>query len=263
MNENTNKNEEISVNSMSVEECEIALGELEAELAAFSPEEKLPSLKEYFDARMNENDDPLLIEAARIAASKGEVGTSIIQRRLNVGYGRAAKLLDRLEELEVIAPPNGTSPRRVLVSFSDVTVEESVLVTDSVYENEVDLKKLDGEKANDGDGVVFAFTLNQLSEEPSVSERESEQEQSNDNASAVAYVDDNELFVAAARLVVEEGVVSTSFLQRRLKIGYGRAAEIVDRLEKLSIVSPVDGNHARRVLVSSQKLDRILRDLER
>lgn len=260
MNGNTNKNEEINVNSMSVDECEIALGELEAELAAFSSEEKLPSLKEYFDARKNENDDPLLIEVARIAASNGKISASIVQRRLSVGYGRAAKLLDRLEALEVIAPYSGIGERRVLVRFSDVACEENVLVTDAVYADEVDLKELDGEKANEGDGAVFAFTLDETHDEPV---KEAEQEQSNDKASAVAYVEENELFVAAARLVVEEGVVSTSFLQRRLMIGYGRAAAIVDRLEELSIVSPVDGNRARSVLVSPQRLERILRDLEK
>jgi DNA segregation ATPase FtsK/SpoIIIE-like protein len=71
------------------------------------------------------------------------------------------------------------------------------------------------------------------------------------------------LFEAAARLVVEEGVTSVSFLQRSLGIGYDKAARIVERLEELSIVSPLDGNRPRRVLVSAEKLEKILSDLKR
>ncbi|HLD18243.1 MAG TPA: DNA translocase FtsK 4TM domain-containing protein [Patescibacteria group bacterium] len=62
------------------------------------------------------HDDPLLREAAAIAIQAGRASTSLLQRRLKVGYGRAARLLDILEEHGVVGPPDGSKPREILVS---------------------------------------------------------------------------------------------------------------------------------------------------
>lgn len=59
------------------------------------------------------------------------------------------------------------------------------------------------------------------------------------------------LFVEAARIVVHAQQGSTSLLQRRLRIGYSRAARIIDQLEMAGIVGPFDGSKARQVLVES------------
>jgi S-DNA-T family DNA segregation ATPase FtsK/SpoIIIE len=50
------------------------------------------------------------------------------------------------------------------------------------------------------------------------------------------------------------GKISTSLLQRRLEIGYGRAAKIIDRMEALGYVSAPDGNKPRVVLVSKASM---------
>lgn len=257
-NKNAN-NEDIEVVSMSVEECEIALGELEEELAAFVPEETdntLPKLSEYLAERTNDADDPLLSDAAELAVRAGKVSTSILQRKLSVGYGRSAKMLDRLEELGIIAPPDGTKPRKVLMRFSDVVEDEPELETSAMYDEEEDavFKDLDAEKATDSDGAVFAF---KVADTPK-SSTSNDSETDSGRSSSVTYIDEDELFKAAARLVVSEGVVSTSFLQRRLSIGYGRACAIIDRLEELAIIAPADGNRARGILVSPERLERIL-----
>jgi len=44
----------------------------------------------------------------------GKASTSILQRRLRIGYGRAARLLDRMEKEKIIGPPDGARPRDVL-----------------------------------------------------------------------------------------------------------------------------------------------------
>ncbi len=62
---------------------------------------------------------------------------------------------------------------------------------------------------------------------------------------------DDELFEKAARIVIERGEASTSFLQRRLKVGYSRAARLVDMLEEDGIVGPSEGSKVRKVLVTS------------
>jgi S-DNA-T family DNA segregation ATPase FtsK/SpoIIIE len=71
--------------------------------------------------------------------------------------------------------------------------------------------------------------------------------------------DRDELFVEAARLIVRHQQGSVSLLQRRLKVGYSRAARLVDELEAAGIVGPFDGSKARDVLVESEsELETIL-----
>ncbi len=73
----------------------------------------------------------------------------------------------------------------------------------------------------------------------------------------------DEFFEEAARLIVRHQQGSVSLLQRRLKVGYSRAARLVDELESAGIVGPFDGSKARLVLVDSDdQLDRILGALE-
>jgi S-DNA-T family DNA segregation ATPase FtsK/SpoIIIE len=55
----------------------------------------------------------------------------------------------------------------------------------------------------------------------------------------------------AVRVVIESGKASTSLLQRRLRIGYGRASRIIDQMEERGIIGPADGSRPREVLVSS------------
>ncbi len=60
--------------------------------------------------------------------------------------------------------------------------------------------------------------------------------------------DDDEMFQDAVRVVCEAGRASTSTLQRRLRIGYGRAAHLIDLMERDGIVGPPDGTRPREVL---------------
>jgi len=56
------------------------------------------------------------------------------------------------------------------------------------------------------------------------------------------------MFEDAVRLVLEFGKASTSLLQRRLRIGYGRAAHLIDLMERDGIVGPADGPKPREIL---------------
>jgi S-DNA-T family DNA segregation ATPase FtsK/SpoIIIE len=60
--------------------------------------------------------------------------------------------------------------------------------------------------------------------------------------------ENDELYQDAVRLVIEFGKASTSLLQRRLRIGYGRAAHLIDLMEKDGIVGAADGPKPREVL---------------
>ena len=77
-----------------------------------------------------------------------------------------------------------------------------------------------------------------------------------ENALGLRDPDDRDvLFFKAARLVVRTNQGSVSLLQRRLKIGYARAARLIDQLELASVVGPYDGSKAREVLVDEIYLD--------
>jgi len=72
----------------------------------------------------------------------------------------------------------------------------------------------------------------------------------------------DELFEEAAHIVVRHQQGSVSLLQRRLKVGYSRAARLIDELEAAGIVGPFDGSKARDVLVETEaELDGLLKNL--
>ncbi len=95
-------------------------------------------------------------------------------------------------------------------------------------------------------GYTTPFTL------PSIVEKKR-------NAETASGGDRDELFEEAARLIVRHQQGSVSLLQRRLKVGYSRAARLVDELEAAGIVGSFDGSKAREVLVESEsELEAIL-----
>ena len=84
--------------------------------------------------------------------------------------------------------------------------------------------------------------------EPPKGEREAGAEGSSGEAGADGESEDDPMFGDAVKLVVEFGKASTSLLQRRLRIGYGRAAHLIDLMEQDGIVGAADGPKPREVL---------------
>jgi DNA segregation ATPase FtsK/SpoIIIE, S-DNA-T family len=70
--------------------------------------------------------------------------------------------------------------------------------------------------------------------------------------------EEDELFYDALKVVVDFGHASASLLQRRLKVGYSRAARIIDQLENRGYVGPFEGSKAREIFVSKEELAGIL-----
>ena len=64
----------------------------------------------------NGEDDDLLPEAIALVRSLNKASTSLLQRRFRIGYTRAARLMDALEDAGIIGPPTGTSKAREVVS---------------------------------------------------------------------------------------------------------------------------------------------------
>ncbi|MBR4109090.1 MAG: DNA translocase FtsK [Oscillospiraceae bacterium] len=68
-------------------------------------------------------------------------------------------------------------------------------------------------------------------------------------------LDGDEMLPAAVDVVLETGQASVSMLQRRLKLGYARAARIVDEMEEMGIVGPFQGSIPREILITKQQWD--------
>ncbi len=67
----------------------------------------------------DDDGDELLPQAIDLAIELGQISTAMIQRRLKVGYSRAGRIIDQMEERGIIGPPNGSKPRQVYVSHAD------------------------------------------------------------------------------------------------------------------------------------------------
>ena len=68
------------------------------------------------DDDTDDGGDPMLKQAIELAIESGKISTSLIQRRLSLGYGRAAKLIDAMERRGIVSPPEGQKPRTVLIT---------------------------------------------------------------------------------------------------------------------------------------------------
>ncbi len=75
--------------------------------------------------------------------------------------------------------------------------------------------------------------------------------------SALGGDDEDGKFWAAVEVAVDAEKISTSLLQRRLNLGYGRAAKIIDRMEEMGFVGAADGNKPRKLLITKQDLAEI------
>ena len=84
--------------------------------------EKSVSQKEDM-AQVEEYDDPLYNEIVEFVIETQKASASLLQRRFKLGYNRAARIIDLLEERGIIGPPNGSKPREVLVKLDEPTEE--------------------------------------------------------------------------------------------------------------------------------------------
>lgn len=88
-----------------------------------------------YSANGNAGEEPMYRDAVRVVIDGGKASTSLLQRRLGIGYGRAAKLIDTMEEQGIVSSATGNKPREVLVSsFDDVFGGNGADATDSYDE---------------------------------------------------------------------------------------------------------------------------------
>src|SRR5207253_11319220 len=139
-------------------------------------------------------------------------------------------------------PPGKSEPQRVQGAF--ISTEETERV-------------MEGYKARAGRAVTPAGAS--IDEQVAALE---ERERAGDEAGEGGRADPGErdaMFRQAAEVCIQNQLGSTSLLQRRMSIGYGRAARIIDQLELAGILGPANGSKPRDVLVGLDELDEICR----
>ncbi|KGM97718.1 cell division protein FtsK [Clostridium novyi A str. 4552] len=74
--------------------------------------------------KQDSDSDELIDEAIEIALENGQISTSLLQRRLKIGYNRAARIIDDMEDKGIISGKNGSKPRQILVDNEDLKNNE-------------------------------------------------------------------------------------------------------------------------------------------
>jgi S-DNA-T family DNA segregation ATPase FtsK/SpoIIIE len=113
-----------------------------------------------FDDSSDDDDgDPLFNDARDLVIKSGKASTSYIQRKLRVGYSRAARIMDLLEDAGIIGPPNGSKPREIIATEDDIATMEAAdeaadgeeyYEEDDAYEDEdTDIEENHGEEEDE------------------------------------------------------------------------------------------------------------------
>ncbi|MBR4909723.1 MAG: DNA translocase FtsK [Clostridia bacterium] len=158
--------------------------------------------------------------------------SSQVDSRTILDSAGAEKLLGRGDML--FDPIGSTKPRRLQGCF--VSEEEVERVVNYVK---------NGAKADYDDSVMDEIERQAVSPKQKNGAQPVNEDEEGD---ADSMLDD------AIRVVVEAGQASTSLLQRRLKLGYSRAARIIDQMEERGVVGPYEGSKPRKVLISKEEL---------
>ena len=156
-----------------------------------------------------------------------------MESRIILDTQGAEKLVGKGDML--FAPIGDGKPKRVQGCFvSDPEVEAVANYVKSHYITEYDqqvMEEIERKAVQTGNGKATASDP-----EPNADE-----------------LDGDEMLPAAVDVILETGQASVSMLQRRLKLGYARAARIVDEMEEKGIVGPFQGSKPRDILITKEK----------
>jgi S-DNA-T family DNA segregation ATPase FtsK/SpoIIIE len=174
------------------------------------------------------------------------VASQVDSRTILDGIG-AESLLGNGDMLFI--PPAKSEPARLQGAYISSEDTERLM---GWYE----LRREQRKASFEAQGLILDETPSEPDIIESIRKKEAEEALGND-AENYDDADRDKLFREAAEVVIQHQQGSTSLLQRRLKVGYGRAARIIDQLHTAGILGPPDGSKPRDVLAGLDDLDRI------
>ncbi|MCB9810588.1 MAG: DNA translocase FtsK 4TM domain-containing protein [Candidatus Nomurabacteria bacterium] len=152
---------------------------------------------------------------------------SQIDSRTIIDQMGAEKLLGQGDMLYL----SSDSPRLIRIQSAFISGDEIKKVVSYLKAQDADtLDTIDFEETKDGNANSFMASIDGESDD-----------------------EEDELFDDAKQAVLEAGKASTSYLQRKLRIGYSRAARLIDILEERGIIGPADGSRPREILLGKEE----------
>jgi len=128
----------VDFDDLSEEKPDLSAKEMEKDIE----EKKESQIKPLFDIdniEDKEDDDELYEEAKNLVIKTGKASSSYLQRRFKIGYARAARLIDMLEERGVVGPGEGAKPREVLIKGSESDYIESEDINEDIETKDNDI----------------------------------------------------------------------------------------------------------------------------
>jgi len=174
------------------------------------------------------------------------VASQVDSRTILDGMG-AESLLGNGDMLFI--PPGKSEPARLQGAY--ISSEDTERLT-GWYE----LRREQRKAAFEAQGLIIDEAPSEPDIVEAIRKREAEEAGGSD-AESLDGSDRDKLFREAGEVVIQHQQGSTSLLQRRLKVGYGRAARIIDQLHAAGILGPPDGSKPRDVLAGLEDLERI------
>ena len=231
-------------------------------------------------------EDEQFLEAVDIALTKGQISTALLQRRLGIGFAKAARYIDCMEDIGIVSEKNGAKPRNVLIThdewadrFARINIDETNVDKDtsdikhneiSKLPEEVDLDDFDDTEDSFGkknrtlkDTAKRIIHIMDTSDENGDSTSPSYETV----ASMLKIVDigtsiDVDKFMEAINYAICGGSVSTSMIQRKMGIGFGQAIKFIDLMEEMGIISKRNGAMPREVLMTKKEWRDVLEKLK-
>lgn len=157
--------------------------------------------------------------------------SSQIDSRTILDSSGAEKLLGRGDML--FSPIGSSKPTRVQGCF----------VTDGEVERIIEFIKQSGQKMTYDEQILQEIDRHAVSDNKKKGGKDE----------GGGFSDEDEMLPSAIEIVVETGQASTSMLQRRLKLGYARAARLMDAMEEKGIIGPFEGSKPRQVLITKER----------
>lgn len=222
--------------------------------------------------------DIQFLSAVDVALSQGQISTALLQRKLSIGFGKAARFIDLMEGMGIISSKNGAKPRNVLITrdewvdrFTRMAIDEDDNdASDIGADEDFDINDLFNDEDHSskssktlGESAKRIIQIMDASDENSTKKSLSyETVASMIKIVAIGTDVDVDKFMEAINHAVYTGTVSTAMLQRKMSIGFGKAAKFIDLMEEMGIASKKNGINPREVLMSERVWRDVLKKLE-